>query len=90
MQEKCARSLEVFIRCGGRGAAAGSVSSGDLEGRTQAHRVCCISFSRLEVIIGCYSLVSETLWKGGNREWGYSAAQHQFYFCGAAGGDSKY
>ena len=30
-------------------------------GRTQAHGVCCISVSRLEVIIRCYSLVSETL-----------------------------
>lgn len=59
-------------------------------GWTQAHGVCCISVSRPEVIIGCYSLVSETLWKGEFRGRGYSAAQRQFYFYGAAGGgDSK-
>ena len=66
MQEKWARSLEFLIGHGSRGATAGSVSNRGLEGegtregsggRTQDHDACHFSVLRLEVVIGCHSLI---------------------------------
>ena len=68
MQDKWARTLEALIRHGNRGATAGSVSNtveawrGKEQergsgGQTQDHDACHFSVPRLEVVIGCHSLI---------------------------------